>query len=195
MSPRMPTTRISLLAKLADQDSDSAWYEFVETYQPALYRVARRRGLQPSVADDVVQEVFIAAAKKIPQWDQQRGSLRAWLLVVTRNILANTLSRRLQDRAVGGDQVELDHMPGKTAGVAATDWEFRRAAFRKATRQVQDEFSETAWECFQRTGVQQQSATDVASELGLSVGVVYTNKCRVLKRFRSLLSDIERTSS
>ena len=57
-----PATRRSLIIKLRDPADTAAWREFVAIYEPLIYRLARRKGLQDADAHDLCQEVFRALA-------------------------------------------------------------------------------------------------------------------------------------
>ena len=59
--PIAPATRYSLIVKLRDPADAGAWREFVTLYQPLVYRLARRQGLQDADAHDLCQEVFDSA--------------------------------------------------------------------------------------------------------------------------------------
>lgn len=73
-----PSTRYSLLLRIQDPQNDAAWAEFVAIYEPLVYRLARRQGLQDADADDLCQEVFRAVAGAARRWtpDPCRGSFR-----------------------------------------------------------------------------------------------------------------------
>ena len=58
-----PETRVSLILRLAKPTDVQAWQEFLDVYVPALYSMARRRGLQPADAEDVAQETLFAVAR------------------------------------------------------------------------------------------------------------------------------------
>ena len=53
--PDFPDTRYSLIERVQDLADEAAWVEFLAIYQPVLYRMARRRGLQDADAQDVIQ--------------------------------------------------------------------------------------------------------------------------------------------
>ena len=55
---QIPDTRSSLILRLADNVDGEAWDEFVEIYEPFIYRYARRRGLQDADARELVQDVL-----------------------------------------------------------------------------------------------------------------------------------------
>ena len=76
-----PTTRASLLLRLRDSDDHAAWVEFVALYEPVIYRLLRRHGLQDADAREVMQELLVAVSGSIGRWDpaRERGSFRGWL--------------------------------------------------------------------------------------------------------------------
>ena len=63
-----PETRSTLIAKVRSPDDREAWEEFVLIYQPVIYRMARRRGMQDSDAQDLVQTVLMRVAGATDRW-------------------------------------------------------------------------------------------------------------------------------
>ena len=55
-----PITRHGLVLRLRKPDDEGAWAEFVDIYEPLVYGLARRKGLQDADARDLCQEVFRA---------------------------------------------------------------------------------------------------------------------------------------
>ena len=55
-----PTTRASLVLRLRDPEDGAAWAEFVEIYEPLIYRLAARKGFQHADAQDLLQDVLVA---------------------------------------------------------------------------------------------------------------------------------------
>jgi RNA polymerase sigma-70 factor (ECF subfamily) len=185
-----PTTRRSLVLRLRDRGDAAAWEEFVDVYEPLVYRLARQKGLQDADARDLCQDVFRAVAGAIDRWDPDpaKGRFRAWLFRIARNLVVNFLARQGRlPRGSGRTSVHelLAEQPAGDAGAEAQfAAEFRRRAFRWAAEHVKREFTESTWLAFWRTGVEGKPVTEAARELGLSAAAVYVARSRVLARLR-----------
>jgi RNA polymerase sigma-70 factor (ECF subfamily) len=185
-----PTTRHSLVLRLRSLEDQAAWTEFVELYEPLIYRLLRKKGVQDADAHDLCQEVFRAVAGAIGRWDPNpaKGRFRAWLFRITRNFLINFLTaQRRQPRGSGSTSVqELLEAQQADDEQAAAEFalEFKRRAFRWAADQVRGEFAPTTWQAFWRTGVDLEPIAVVGRDLGMSVSAVYIARSRVLARLR-----------
>jgi RNA polymerase sigma-70 factor (ECF subfamily) len=195
-----PTTRASLLLRLRDPQDHEAWQEFVTLYEPLLYRLLRRYGLQDADAREVMQEFFLAVGRSIDRWEptKERGSFRGWLRRVVRNLAINWLkSRQRGTVASGGSEMQamLELLPA--AGWPETlefDLELRRALFHRAADLVRAEVHEPTWQAFWETAVVGTSTTDAAQKLGMTSGAIRVAKCRVLARLQAIIRQWEKTS-
>ncbi|WP_422923931.1 RNA polymerase sigma factor [Singulisphaera sp. PoT] len=192
----VPTTRASLLVRLKSPRDERAWAEFVEIYEPLIHRLARAKGVQKADADDLAQDVFRAVAGAIERWDidPARGSFRAWLSRIARNLIVNLLAahgRQTASFGKGGTEMLelLEALPGVDADAAEFDLEYRRQVFAVASQRVREHFQETTWEAFWRAGVENRDVAEVAVELGLTPGALYVARSRVIARLRQ---EIER---
>ena len=183
-----PATRCSLIVKLRDPADTTAWREFVAIYEPLIYRLARRKGLQDADAQDLCQEVFRSVAAAVERWDPARGSFRGWLSRIARNLLINFVTRRrFQLRGSGATSVQdlLEAQPSADPSATALfEAEYRRQVFRWAADEVRGEFAPTTWQAFWQTAVDDRPPVEVATELRLSVGAVYVARSRVLARLK-----------
>ncbi len=182
-----PETRFSLIGRLRDHDDEQAWNDFVQLYQPLIFRIARRRGLQYADAAEVTQEVLGRVAGAVDRWqpDPARGSFRGWLYRITRNLTIDYLRR--DDRR----PVNLDSQQGMSLEAIADpddgsnrefENEYRRSLFALAAARVKGEFQPRTWQAFWRSSVEGTSVQDVATGLGMSAGAVYIARSRVMKR-------------
>jgi len=191
-----PTTRHSLVLRLQNLQDQAAWEEFVTIYEPLVFRLARKKGLQDADARDLCQEVFQAVAGAIERWDpdQAKGRFRGWLFRIARNLLVNFLAAQgRHPRGTGRTSVHelLEAQPARSVRAEAEfAAEFKRRAFRWAAQQVKNEFTDSTWQAFWKTGVENRGVSDVASELGLSVGAVYIARSRVLSRLKNRVEQL-----
>lgn len=70
-----------------------AFAAIVDRHQAAVWRLARALTHSPVEAEDAMQEAFVAAWKGAQSWDG-RGSVRSWLLTLTRHATFRHLRRR-----------------------------------------------------------------------------------------------------
>jgi RNA polymerase sigma-70 factor (ECF subfamily) len=190
-----PLTRPSLLVRLRDRDDRQAWQEFVDRYGPLVYHFGRKRGLQDADAADLTQTVMYEVSGAIGRLDYgaAKGTFRSWLFTVVRHHLCKFLDRQKQLVQGSGDttaQQRLDEQPAKDE---ADLWEqeYKRQRFLWAADRVRGSFEEASWQAFWQTAVEGRSAGDVAKELGMSVGAVYTARSRILERIRQQIQTQE----
>ncbi len=199
--PPAPATRHTLIVKLRDPADAGAWREFVAIYEPLIYGLARRKGLQDADARDLCQEVFRTVSQAIDRWDADpsRGSFRGWLSRIARNLLVNFLTRRpYRLRGSGSTSVQelLEAQPvDDPSATALFEAEYRRRLFRWAADEVKGDFAPKTWDAFWRTAVEGRSPGDVAAELGLSVGAVYIARSRALARLRNRIGELGEEAS
>ncbi|MEI8022005.1 MAG: sigma-70 family RNA polymerase sigma factor [Schlesneria sp.] len=194
----VPETRSSLLLRLRDARDQHAWSTFLEIYQPLIYRVIRNRRVQDADAREVTQEVLLAVANSIDQWeaDPQRGTFRGWLTTITRNLVVNFLIKQSRHPRGSGDsdfRRGLESLPAPASDESALfDVEERRQIFRWAAGRIRPEFREANWQAFWRTAVEGQGAIEVARELGISPGLVYVSRNRIMKRLREKVEEFRK---
>lgn len=198
--PLFPETRHSLIARVCNRGDQEAWREFVAVYVPAVYRLARTRGLQPADADDLTQQVLMAVSHAVADWepDPARGRFRSWLATIVRNAAVNALTRQPPDAAAGGSDV-LDLLweqpaPGDTTGEALR-LEARRGLFRLAAARVRENVGRATWEAFRLTAVDGRSAEEAAAALGKTAGAIYAARGRVVRRLREEIERHERETA
>jgi RNA polymerase sigma-70 factor (ECF subfamily) len=94
-----PAKDEALLERVAANDQ-SAMAEFFDRYGGLVYSIALRVLKDSGQAEDVMQEIFFQVWKKPESFAASRGSLGAWLAVVTRNRAVDVLRRRKPDDSV-----------------------------------------------------------------------------------------------
>ncbi len=194
-----PTTRASLLLRLRDPADHDAWVEFVSIYEPVIYRVLRRSGLQDADALEVMQDLLLAVSRKVESWQHgsEHGSFRGWLRQVARNLVVSWVRR--QRRQLTTSPLDLDSLLESTPandGVETDEFdrELRRSLFHRASEQVRAEVRPMTWQAFWNVAVSGLSVTETAGKLGMTTGAVRVAKCRIVSRLTALVAELEKAT-
>jgi len=97
-----------LLRRIADGET-AALHELYEAEVDAVYAfVFYRVGREPAVAEEAVQETFTRALDSLSKFDAKRGSVRSWLISVSRNAIRDTLRshNRSSELVAKWDQID-----------------------------------------------------------------------------------------
>lgn len=199
-------TRASLLHRLKDWEDQQSWREFFEAYWRLIYGAALKAGFNPPDAEDLVQDVVLSVAKKMPEftYDPALGSFKAWLLVVTRSRIADQL--RKQGRQVPVAQLEAatgtgtgplarlaDSARDPLEAVWNAEWQSNLAAV--ALDRVKRKVKARDFQVYHLAVVQQTPPRDVATALGVNIAQVYLIKHRVSRFVQAELRHLEATHS
>jgi RNA polymerase sigma-70 factor (ECF subfamily) len=196
-SPEQASISTSLLVRVQARDDD-AWRQVCRLYAPVVETWGRQRGVPQHDLGDVRQDVFLAAAAGIADFQRQREgqTFRGWLYGITHfKVLDYWRRRAKQPHAAGGSDAQqmLRELPEEISAEASGDAlaADRSGVYRRALELVRGEFTDQSWQAFWKTAIEEQSAAEVGAELGMKPGAVYVAKSRVLKRLRETLSGLE----
>jgi len=183
------STETSLIVRVQRNDSD-AWERLSQLYGPIVYAWARKAGLQPEDASDVMQSVFTSLTTNIERFQRRTtsDSFRGWLWTVTRNKVNDHFrNRNAQATARGGtDAYNLLQALAETPSSADSEdgQNELNQLRRRAIQLVQGQFEGRTWVAFWRTTVEGDAPNEVAADMGISVWAVYKARTRVLQRLR-----------
>ena len=187
-----PETNHSLIARVQDLDDGASWTEFLGIYQPVVFRMARKRGLQDADAHDVVQQVFVSISRAIGRWEESpdKPPFRAWLATIARNAITNSLTRRPRDAASGSSSVIdlLNAQPVAAETSAEIRAEAKKEFVRWAAEQIRGEFTTDTWDVFWRTAIEGQPIADVVKTTGRTAGSIYVIRYRVIARLKEKIA-------
>ena len=183
-----PKTRASLILRLRRPEDAAAWAEFVEIYQPLVFRLARSKGLQEADALDLTQEVLARVARAINQFDPDpdQGSFRGWISRITRNLVIEFL-RGQHRRPITSEDTSIQQLIESVPAAHETAWydaEYERQVFAWAADKIRDSFQPSTWQAFWLTAVENLPAGVAAERLQLSPGAVYIARSRVMARLK-----------
>jgi RNA polymerase sigma-70 factor (ECF subfamily) len=194
-------TRQSLLRRLKDWDDDHGWQDFFDTYWELIYNVARKSGLSPAEAEEVVQETIICVAKDIQKFkrDRQRGSFKGWLRNLTRWRIADQLRKRTAAAAglnPGGDParspVGSANEPEDENAVADWDREWQGNLLKAAMDRVKGRVNEEQYQLFDFCVIKEWPVTRITTMLGVSPARVYLARHRISRLIEKEVRRLER---
>ena len=109
----MSWTEITILVDKAKTGDRDAYGELVTRFQSSVYAMALTKVRDPLAAQELAQEVFVHAMRKLPQLRDAR-CFAGWLRQITARMAINRLTRR--GPLFGADPAVLDAVPCDTRG-------------------------------------------------------------------------------
>jgi RNA polymerase sigma-70 factor (ECF subfamily) len=195
----------ALVAAVAggSQDALATLYDrHADLVHASAYRITGDR----HVAEDVVQEVFLALWNRANAFDPKVGSLRTWLTAIARNRAVDRLrAAGRRPRLVAPnpmlDEPEADALErlAREQGVAAGDLAdpdsdpaaaLERSEARRAIDNVLGALPDDEREVILLAYRDQLSQSEIATRLGWPLGTVKTRTRRALGRLREALADL-----
>lgn len=189
----IPDTRNTLILRLPDTGDIEAWDQFVEIYEPLVYRLARSKGFQDADAREIVQEVLLAVSKAVEDFDPnpELGRFRDWLFRIARNLMIKFMTRRKYKSIANGGSSMMQMLDQQLAPEsqhsAEFDLEYRREVFRWAASQVEANVQPTTWQAFWLTSIEGTPIAEAAGQLGITTGAVHIARSRVRGRLSQLV--------
>jgi RNA polymerase sigma-70 factor (ECF subfamily) len=185
--------------------SQDALAEVYDRHVDAIYATATRLTADRQVAEEVVQETFLALWNRAELFDPIQGSLAAWLHTIARNRTVDRLraaGRRpnlVTLSAVGGadepDAAALDRLvsTGTVIGGAAVglgpEGELAATELRQVLRDALAELPEPERTAIVLAYREDLTQTEIADRLGWPLGTVKTRTRRALLRLREALAE------
>jgi len=119
-------------------------------------------------AEDIAQEVFIIALRKVSSF-RGDSQIRTWLFSITRNVVNNRRRRAAIRRFVGLDRVQ--EIPDQHA---QPDVQMERMRQRTLVQRTLNRMSASQREVIVLMDLEERSAPEVAKMLGVPPGTVYS---------------------
>lgn len=162
--------------------ADVAVCSFAEVYAAHfafVWRMLRRRGVRADRLDDVVQDVFLVVAQRLPTFDAKRAHLRSWVYGIAANVVSNERRRwRRKDQPLLPLSTEGDSASSIAARLASPNTGPAQAleeaeAFRLAA-QLLDSIPEERREVLVLADLEEMPMAEIAESLGINVNTAYS---------------------
>ena len=166
--------------------SEHAFRALYRAYARPVYWIAHGILGDAGDAEDVMQETFVTAWRKLPGLQLAGDSLLPWLATICRFQAANRRRRRQRDRAHTADAVD-EALP------ATVDVEEQVISAELAARIMRElsGMSSLDREIFRLCAAEGYAYEAAAAELGVAHGVVRNRLSRVRTRLRGAVTETE----
>jgi RNA polymerase sigma factor (sigma-70 family) len=175
-----------LVRRLSMGDRD-AFRSIFRRYGPAAKALALRVVRQSFLAEDIVQEAFLALWRDPRSYQEDRGTFRAWLMSAVHHRAVDLVRReeaqRRRSRQLGQDVVIVEDV-GETVA-EETDLAASRAKVRSALGEIPAE-QRRVLELMYFEGKTQSM---ISEELRLPLGTVKSRTLLGMRRLRRLLAE------
>jgi RNA polymerase sigma-70 factor (ECF subfamily) len=165
--------------------SAQALAELYDRWGRRAYSLARRICADEGLAEDVVQEAFVAVWREPARFDPQRGRFGTWLLTLVHHKAVDAVRR---EAAANRRRARVEDDPGGTGPVgAAAD---QAALDAVAAGQVRDALGQLSCEQRQALGLAYYGGytqREIAAMTGVALGTVKSRMFTGMRRMRDLL--------
>ena len=178
----------ALLLRVGAGD-EGAFRELFARYAAVSHALAFRLVRQAQVAEEIVQEAFLAVWRTPERYDPARGSVRSWLMGTVHHRAVDAVrreqaQRRRTDQAAAlAPRIAEDPIDDV---VSALDLPRERRLVQKALAGLPDEQRDV----IQRMYFDGMSQSQIAERTGLPLGTVKSRTLLAMRRLRSHLGEV-----
>jgi RNA polymerase sigma-70 factor (ECF subfamily) len=174
-----PSTDDGALAAAYTRGDEQAAAELVHRHAAAVGRFLYSAGADASDVDDLVQETFFRAFRRLDQWGRQ-ASFRSWLFGIGSNLLRDEFRRRKGRRMFSLEDRDIPDRSDPHADLAAVETEERlRAGLRRLPRLQREVFLLRVNE-----GIDYEQ---IAAALGTTPGAARVHYHHAVKKLKELV--------
>lgn len=179
-----------LIRRLGDRDEE-AFRGLFARYAPTAHALAKRVIRQPHLAEEIVQEAFMAVWRNPASYDAERGSVKSWLMGMVHHRAVDLVRREESYRRRAEDSIPqvihevTDHAEDVAQEVGLPEE-------RRIVRSALDELPAEQREVLTLMYFDGLSQSQIAERTGLPLGTVKSRTLLGMRRMRTSLEGLER---
>lgn len=177
----------AIVAAVRAGQRDAVLSAILPQYRRKVYSLAWSIVRNPTIADDVAQDVFVKVWRALPSFDG-RAAFSTWIYAITRNAAISTLRQRRAQVSLQ-DDVVLAEAETALAAQAPDEPEARGAAEMDLLSAALAELPEKQRQVVTLFYLQERSYDEVAEMLAMPLGTVKTLLHRARGRLEQALGD------
>lgn len=162
-----------------------AFRTLVDRHQQRVFNLSRQLLCDPIEAEDITQEVFVAAYLNLKTFDAQRATFATWLLTITRHRCCNAL--RSRHRRQHRECIEPSDVDGPEVAVLHREvWQQFDLALAALPLEQRTAFA--------LAEIHELSHAEIARIEGCKIGTVKSRISRAKTRLRNSLHEYDTSS-
>jgi RNA polymerase sigma factor (sigma-70 family) len=179
-----------LVQRIGRGDED-AFRGLFGRYAPSAMALARRVARQPFLAEEIVQEAFLAVWRNPSGYDQQRGSVRAWLMGMVHHRAVDAVRREESQRRRVEESMVSDPVVSPDPADDVAD-QVDLPEERKAVRAALDDLPAEQREVIELMYFGGLSQSTISDRLGVPLGTVKSRTLLGMRRLRGAIGGTAR---
>jgi RNA polymerase sigma-70 factor, ECF subfamily len=171
----------ALIGRVRDRDRRAFEQVFVH-FGPRVKALMLKSGADPALAEDIVQDVFVAVWRKAGQFAPERGTASAWIFTIARNARIDRLRRQSSQPYEDVAEIEL------ADDAASADEELDAAQRAELVASALTELPDDQRQVIELAYMHDLAQSEIASRLSLPIGTV---KSRMRLAYAKLKQKLE----
>jgi len=164
---------------------EEAFRSLFRRYAPMAKALALRVVRQPFVAEEIVQEAFLALWRNPGAFREDRGSFRAWMLSTVHHRAVDAVRREEAWRRRSREH-DPDALVAEDVGATVAE-ELDHAAMRRQIRAALDQIPPEQRQVLEMMYFEAKTQSMIAEELDLPLGTVKSRTLLGMRRLRDLV--------
>lgn len=185
-----PDDMPELIARIAEHRDREAFQALFLHYGPRIKGLLLRKGAEPDLAEDLMQETMLAVWNKATLYHPGRGSVATWMFTIARNLRIDRLrkesARHFED--IDGMELGQENLPGGGDTVAQDDHVIALQEGARVTEALADLPEEQAT-VLKLAFVEDLSQSEIAEQLGVPLGTVKSRMRLAYRKLKLALED------